>query len=240
MLARHGRSPRTLASVDHLLDPRALTIGFARRFATYKRAGLLFRDLGRLRRLLTDAERPLQIVFAGKAHPADLAGQDLIAQIFRLAKSEPFIGKIVFLEDYDLQIGRLLVQGVDVWLNNPRRPLEASGTSGQKAAANGALNLSVLDGWWIEGFTPELGWALGRLESMGDEDAQDAEDANALYEMLENEIVPLFYTRDGNGLPREWSRKMRASIRELLPKFSGARMVKGYVTKAYMPLADRS
>ncbi len=240
MLARHGRSPRTLASVDHLLDPRALTIGFARRFATYKRAGLLFRDLGRLRRLLTDAERPLQIVFAGKAHPADLAGQDLIAQIFRLAKSEPFIGKIVFLEDYDLQIGRLLVQGVDVWLNNPRRPLEASGTSGQKAAANGALNLSVLDGWWIEGFTPELGWALGRLESMGDEDAQDAEDANALYEMLENEIVPLFYTRDGNGLPREWSRKMRASIRELLPKFSGARMVKDYVTKAYMPLADRS
>ncbi len=239
MLARHGRSPRTLASIAHILDPRALTVGFARRFATYKRADLLFRDLGRLRALLTNTERPIQIIFAGKAHPADRAGQDLIAQIFRLAGRDPFLGKIVFLEDYDLQIGRLLVQGVDVWLNNPRRPLEASGTSGQKAAANGGLNLSVLDGWWIEGYTKDVGWAIGRLEALSDDQAQDAEDVASLYDLLEKEVLPVFFDRDADGLPREWIRRMKCSIRELLPVFSGSRMVRDYAREAYMELAGK-
>ena len=239
MLARHGASPRELASVNNLLDPRALTIGFARRFATYKRAGLLFHDLGRLRRLISDPERPLQIIFAGKAHPADLAGQDLITQIFRLSGSDPFRGKIVFLEDYDLLIGRLMVQGVDVWLNNPRRPLEASGTSGQKAAANGALNLSVLDGWWVEGYSEQVGWAIGRPETMDDQQAQDAEDAASLYDLLEQQVIPTFYDRDEFRLPQRWIAMMKASIHRLLPVFSGSRMVRDYATRAYVPLATR-
>lgn len=238
MLARHGASPRELASVNNLLDPRALTIGFARRFATYKRAGLLFHDLGRLRRLVTDADRPLQIIFAGKAHPADLAGQDLITQIFRLSGADPFRGKVVFLEDYDLQIGRLMVQGVDVWLNNPRRPLEASGTSGQKAAANGALNLSVLDGWWVEGYSPQTGWTIGREEAMDDQQAQDAEDAYSLYDTLEQDVIPRFYDRDESQMPPRWIAMMKASIHRLLPVFSGSRMVREYTEQAYVPLSE--
>lgn len=238
MLARQGAAPRELAAASHMLDPQALTIGFARRFATYKRAGLLFRDLGRLRKLLSDPERPLQIVFAGKAHPADLAGQDLIAQIFRLSQSEPFLGKIVFLEDYDMQIARVMVQGVDVWLNNPQRPLEASGTSGQKAAANGALNLSVLDGWWIEGYSPEVGWAIGRLETLDDVETQNAEDATSTYDLLENEVIPLFYERERPGdPPPRWVSRMKHSVHDLLPVFSGSRMVREYVERSYMPLA---
>lgn len=239
MYARHGRSPRDLQSVERLLDPRALTIGFARRFALYKRAGLLFRDLARLKAILGNEERPVQIVFAGKAHPADLAGQDLIAQIFRLAESPDFRGKVVFIEDYDMHIARLLYQGVDVWLNNPRRPLEACGTSGQKAALNGALNVSVLDGWWIEGHRPDLGWAIGRLEALADENQQDTEDAQSLYEILEREVLPMFFERDEQGLPQEWIRRMQASIGELLPRFSAARMVQDYTRKAYMPLAAK-
>ncbi len=238
MYARQGASPRQLAGVDQILDQKALTIGFARRFALYKRAGLLFRDLSRLKRILSDEDRPVQIIFAGKAHPADLPGQDLIAQIFRMSQSEDFRKRIVFLEDYDMYVARLLVQGVDVWLNTPRRPLEASGTSGQKAAVNGALNLSVLDGWWIEGYRPELGWAIGRLDSMGDDDAQDSEDAASLYDLLEREVVPTFFERDADGLPRRWISRMKGSIRELLPVFSCARMVREYAEKAYMPLAS--
>jgi starch phosphorylase len=238
MLARQGSGPRDLAAAGHMLDPGALTIGFARRFATYKRAGLLFRDLGRLRKLLSDPDRPLQIVFAGKAHPADLAGQDLIAQIFRLSQSEPFLGKIVFLEDYDMQIGRVMVQGVDVWLNTPQRPLEASGTSGQKAAANGGLNLSVLDGWWIEGYSPDVGWAIGRLDPLDDPETQSAEDAAALYDILEREVIPMFYERERpDAPPMLWVEKMKHSIHDLLPVFSGSRMVRDYAEQAYLPLA---
>lgn len=238
MLARQGCGPRDLAAASHMLDPDALTIGFARRFATYKRAGLLFRDLGRLRKLLSDPDRPLQIVFAGKAHPADLAGQDLIAQIFRLSQSEQFHGKIVFLEDYDMQIGRVMVQGVDVWLNTPHRPLEASGTSGQKAAANGGLNLSVLDGWWIEGYSPDVGWAIGRLEPLDDPETQSAEDAAALYDILEREVIPTFYERESpDAPPQRWTEKMKRAIHDLLPVFSGSRMVREYVDQAYIPLA---
>ncbi len=237
MYARHGAAPRGLAAVDQALDPRALTIGFARRFALYKRAGLLFRDLSRLKRILADDERPVQFIFAGKAHPADLAGQDLIAQIFRLSQGDDFRRRVVFLEDYDMFTARLLVQGVDVWLNNPRRPLEASGTSGQKAAVNGALNLSVLDGWWIEGYRADLGWSIGRLEVLGDDEAQDHEDASSLYDVLEREVVPLYFERDADGHPHGWIRRMKASIRELLPAFSCARMVREYVDQAYVPLS---
>lgn len=237
MLARHGSSPRELSAVGGALDPRALTIGFARRFATYKRAGLLFRDLGRLRRLLANPERPVQFVFAGKAHPADLPGQDLISQIFRLSQAEEFRGRVVFLEDYDMLIGRLMVQGVDVWMNNPRRPLEASGTSGQKAAANGVLNLSVLDGWWIEGYTPEVGWSIGRAEPLADQEAQDHEDAASIFDLLEREIVPMYFDRDEHGVPLAWATRQLASIRELLPKYSCSRMVREYAERAYVPLA---
>jgi starch phosphorylase len=240
MLARHGASPRGLAAVDEILDQKALTIGFARRFALYKRAGLLFRDLARLKKILADEERPVQFVFAGKAHPADLAGQDLIAQIFRLTQGDDFRRRIVFLEDYDMFVARLLVQGVDVWLNNPRRPLEASGTSGQKAAVNGALNISALDGWWIEGYRPDVGWAIGRQEALGDDETQDREDAASLYDLIEREVVPLFYQRDNLGLPRGWIARMKASIRELLPVFSSSRMVREYTEAAYIPLAARS
>lgn len=237
MYARQGASPRALQAVDQVLDQRALTIGFARRVALYKRAGLLFRDLGRLKRILANEERPVQIILAGKAHPADLAGQDLIAQIFRLTQSDDFRRRVVFLEDYDMFTARLLVQGVDVWLNNPRRPLEASGTSGMKAAVNGALNLSILDGWWIEGYTPNVGWAIGRQESIGDEEAQDHEDAASLYDLLENEVIHAFFDRDGAGLPRAWVERMKASIRDLLPVFSCSRMVREYAEAAYVPLA---
>jgi starch phosphorylase len=188
-------------------------------------------------KILGAEDRPVQVLIGGKAHPADLAGQELIAQIFRLANSAEFRGRVVFLEDYDMHIARVLYQGVDVWLNNPRRPLEASGTSGQKAAANGALNLSVLDGWWIEGYSPQVGWSIGRLESLGDESVQDAEDANALYDILENDVAPLFYDRDAAGLPRRWIERMKIAIRELLPRFSCARMVQDYTQAAYLPLA---
>ena len=237
MYARHGASPRALSAIGSVLDPAALTIGFARRFALYKRAGLLFRDLGRLRAILDHPAGPVQFLFAGKAHPADLPGQDLIAQIFRLAQSDEFRGKVVFLEDYDMLIGRLMVQGVDVWLNNPRRPLEASGTSGQKAALNGALNFSVLDGWWLEGYSPEVGFAIGRPEVLGDHEAQDAEDAESLYHVLEQQIVPTYYERAPDGLPKAWIERMRASITRLLPRFSAARMVREYCDQAYLPLA---
>jgi starch phosphorylase len=240
MHARHGASPAELEAVERLLDPNALTIGFARRFATYKRAGLLFQDLQRARAILSNADRPVQVLIAGKAHPADHEGQQLIANLFKLSQGENFRGRVVFIEDYDMELGRLLVQGCDVWLNNPRRPMEASGTSGQKAAANGGLNLSVLDGWWIEGYSSDVGWAIGAGGDDGsDQGAVDAEDARALYELLESEVVPLFYERDETDLPREWIRRMKISIRDLLPRFSGRRMVRNYCEQAYVPLASR-
>ncbi|MBM4458170.1 MAG: glycosyltransferase family 1 protein [Chloroflexi bacterium] len=219
----------------HLFDPRALTIGFARRFATYKRATLIFRDQERLKRILNDPERPVQIIFAGKAHPADEPGKAFIQTIFQLSRQPGFAGRIVFVEDYDANIGRALVNGADLWLNNPRRPLEASGTSGQKAGLNGVPNCSVLDGWWCEGYDGQNGWAIGQGGDHLSEAAQDEADALALLGLLENEIVPLYYAQDGQGIPRGWLAKMKASIASVGPAFSFDRMLKEYVTQYYGP-----
>jgi starch phosphorylase len=236
--ARHGEPPSELEEVERLLDPSILTIGFARRFATYKRAGLLFTDEDRLARLLWDEERPVQIVFAGKAHPADRPGQGVIQQIFARSRSQRLKGRVMVLEDYDIRIGRYLVQGVDVWLNNPRRPLEASGTSGMKAAMNGVVNCSVLDGWWDEGWTGDNGWAIGGRETSLDEAAQDWADAQSLYQLLEQEIVPRWYDRDAAGLPRRWLGTMRKSMASSVWRFSTARMLEEYVEQMYLPAAN--
>jgi starch phosphorylase len=216
-----------------LLDPYALTIGFARRFATYKRADLILRDPERLQAILCDRERPVQVIFAGKAHPADEPGKRLIQKVYQQVKKAEFGGRLVFLEDYDVNLARYLVQGVDVWLNTPRRPNEASGTSGQKAAVNGALNLSVLDGWWPEGFDGANGWAIGGAEQHDDSDVQDAVDAERLYTLLEQEVVPLYYDRSADDLPSEWLGKVKHSIRSLAPQFSMRRMLKAYIEHMY-------
>jgi starch phosphorylase len=233
-LARHGRSPEELREVDSFLRPDALTIGFARRFATYKRASLVFTDPHELRRLVSDEARPVQILFAGKAHPADRPGQELIQHIFQLSQQPPFRGRVFFLENYDLRVARMLVQGVDVWLNTPRRPLEASGTSGQKAAINGALNCSVLDGWWPEAYDGTDGWAIGREEVLSDVGQQDREDAHALYAVLAEEVLPAFFSLDERGLPAGWLQRMKRSLAIVGPGFSAERMVRDYVTKAYL------
>jgi starch phosphorylase len=236
--ARHGLSPDELRTVEGLLDPQALTIGFARRFATYKRAVLVLSDMDRLRSLLSDPARPVQIVFAGKAHPADRAGQDLIRRLFLLTQGE-FRGKLVFLEDYDIEMGRMLVQGCDVWLNTPRRPQEASGTSGQKSPINGGVNVSILDGWWVEGYRGDNGWAVGTAEVDPDVELQDKLDAASLYQALEDQVVPRFFDREGNGLPHRWIETMRASIASIVPAFSAHRMVRDYVEGSYLPAAAR-
>ena len=235
--ARHGLSPDELRVLESTFDPEALTIGFGRRFATYKRAGLLFTDLPRLRRLVGSADRPLQILLAGKAHPADRAGQELIQHLFQLTQSETLKGRVFFVEGYDMRVGHMLVQGVDVWLNTPRRPLEASGTSGMKAAMNGALNCSIADGWWPEGFDGRNGWVISGREG-DDEAAQDREDALALYHLLEEEIVPAFYERDADGLPRRWIGMMKEAIATITPRFSSDRMVAEYCQTAYLPLLE--
>jgi starch phosphorylase len=227
--------PVQVVAAGVLLDPYALTIGFARRFATYKRATLVLRDLARLLGLLRSAERPLQIIFAGKAHPNDDPGKKFIQDIYRLVKSHESAGRLVFIENYDINIARYLVQGVDVWLNTPRRPHEASGTSGQKAAINGVLNLSVLDGWWREAYNGENGWAIGDERDYDDPEEQDEADAESLYELLENEILPLYYEHEGNGIPHGWTRRMKESIATLAPIFSTRRMVKEYTTEMYVP-----
>ncbi len=219
------------------LDPDALIIGFARRFATYKRATLIFHDLERLKRLLHDRYRPVQFIFAGKAHPADDDGKRLIQQVYNLARDPAMGGRIDFIEDYDLQVARYLVQGVDVWLNTPRRPYEASGTSGQKAAANGVPNLSVLDGWWAEGYNGTNGWAIGDDRRYDDPAAQDAADADSLYRLLEEEVVPLFYKRDTDDIPRGWVRVMKEAMRTAVPVFCTRRMVKEYTERFYVPAA---
>ena len=234
--ARHGLSPDELRGIEKMFDPQVLTIGFARRFATYKRAGLLFADLLRLRHLVGNRERPVQIVLAGKAHPADKAGQELIQHLFQLSQSETLKGRVFFVEDYDIRVGRMLVQGVDVWLNTPRRPMEASGTSGMKAAMNGALNCSIADGWWPEGFDGSNGWVIAGRDGGSDEAAQDREDALALYHLLEEQIVPAFYERDEKGLPRRWIAMMKEAIATVTPRFSSDRMVAEYCEKAYLPL----
>ena len=238
-LARHGASPDNLRGVEELLDPKAFTIGFARRFATYKRADLLFRDFDRLRSILKDPERPVQIVFAGKAHPADKPGQELIRRIFDISRNTDLHGHIVFIENYNMRVARMLVQGVDVWLNNPRRPHEASGTSGMKAPVNGGINFSIADGWWCEVQNPDAGWTIGDNEESDNLDKQDHEDSESLYDILENKIVPLYYKRDANGLPAGWIKMMKASIATVTPRFSTARMVRDYTEQAYLPAAKR-
>ena len=238
-LVRQEATPTAQHDSDALLDADRLTIGFARRFATYKRATLIFRDLDRLERILANEDRPVQLVFAGKAHPADAPGQALIERIDTLARDPRFAGRILFAEDYDMALGRALTRGVDVWLNTPRRPLEASGTSGQKAAMNGVLNLSILDGWWPEGFDGMNGWAIGNGATFEDEDRIDDADADALYDLLERDVVPMYYDRDDQGVPREWMRRAAHAIATVTPKFNAQRMVRDYVHLAYAPASRR-
>jgi starch phosphorylase len=240
-LEMRGSNPSDLSQAEQVLDPEALTIGFARRFATYKRATLLFRDVERLARIFGSKDRPVQMVFAGKAHPRDNPGKELIRQIIHHARRDEFRNRIVFIEDYDMNVARYLVQGVDVWLNTPRRPHEASGTSGMKATANGALNLSILDGWWDEGYTPETGWAIGHGEEYAPDQAdyQDGVEANALYDLFEKEIVPLFYERGRDGLPRGWIAKMKAAMRDHAGVFNTNRMVREYTEQCYIPSTRR-
>ncbi|MCW5875909.1 MAG: alpha-glucan family phosphorylase [Anaerolineales bacterium] len=234
-----GIHPVQAIAAGVMLDPYALTIGFARRFATYKRADLVLSDLDRLLRLLNRPNRPVQFIFAGKAHPADEAGKLLIQEVYRAVKKAETGGRLVFLEDYDMNLARYLVQGVDVWLNTPRRPMEASGTSGQKAALNGAVNFSVLDGWWREGYNGENGWVIGPDEDIIDPVEQDAKDAASLYDVLENEIVPLYYQdRLASEPPSAWLAVVKESIRTLAPQFSARRMLKDYVRDMYMPAVE--
>ncbi len=235
--ARHGEAPSVLAELDDAFDPAIMTIGFARRFATYKRAGLLFSDIDRLARILWDPDRPMQVVFAGKAHPADRPGQRVIQEIFQRSRSPQLRGRVFILEDYDMRVARFLVQGVDVWLNNPRRPLEASGTSGMKAAQNGVPSVSVLDGWWDEGFTGDNGWAIGGRETNPDEAAQDWSDAQDLYRLLSEEILPRYYTRDKSRIPTRWLETMRQSLASTLWRFSTTRMLHEYTEQLYLPAA---
>ncbi len=241
-LEQRGSRPSEIRLAEEVLDPDALTIGFGRRFATYKRATLLFHDVERLARIVGDRDRPLQIIFAGKAHPRDNPGKELIRQIIHHARRLEFRNRIVFVEDYDMVVARYLVQGVDIWLNTPRRPHEASGTSGMKATANGALNMSILDGWWDEGYTLETGWAIGRGEEYDEDqfDYQDRVEANAMYDLLEKEIVPLFYERGRDGLPRGWIARMKAAMRDHAGVFNTNRMVREYHERCYQPSAERS
>ncbi len=219
-----------------LLEQYSLTIGFARRFATYKRANLIMRDVDRLLRIINNPSMPVQILFAGKAHPADEPGKLLIQEVYRMVKNSHAGGRLVFLEDYDMNVARYLVQGVDVWMNTPRRPLEASGTSGQKAAVNGVLNFSVLDGWWREGFNGRNGWAIGDEVDRQDTNEQDEIDAASLYDTLEKEIIPLYYAnRSADNMPNEWIGKIKESIRTLAPQFSTRRMLKEYMEQMYLP-----
>jgi starch phosphorylase len=219
----------------HELDPDVLTIGFARRFATYKRASLLFSRPERLAKLLADSERPIQVLVAGKAHPADEEGKDVIQLVVDFAREPAAAGRVVFLEDYEMTLARRLVQGVDLWLNTPRRPFEASGTSGMKAALNGVLNCSILDGWWAEAYSPACGFAIGGLADEASDAAQDEADAEGLYAVLEEQVLPAYYERDEAGLPQRWIALMRESIAELGPRFGTARMVAEYVERLYLP-----
>jgi starch phosphorylase len=219
----------------HDLDPDVLTIGFARRFATYKRASLLFSRPDLLAALLADPDRPIQVLVAGKAHPADEEGKDVIQLVVDFAREPAAAGRVVFLEDYEMTLARRLVQGVDLWLNTPRRPFEASGTSGMKAALNGVPNCSILDGWWAEAYSPEVGFAIETLEGEATDAEQDEADAEALYVALEDQVLPAYYERDEAGLPQRWIAVMRESIAELGPRFGTARMAAEYVERLYLP-----
>ncbi|HEY8476701.1 MAG TPA: alpha-glucan family phosphorylase [Chloroflexota bacterium] len=238
-LEQRGAPQVEVSRAAESLDPTALTIGFARRFATYKRATLLLRDPERLARILTDRDRPVQLIVAGKAHPHDNAGKEFIRQIVHFSRREDVARHVVFIEDYDLQVARYLMQGVDLWLTTPRRPLEASGTSGMKVALNGGLNMSVLDGWWDEAFSPEVGWAIGRGEEYADLDLQDEVESRAVYDLLEKEVVPMFYERGADRLPRRWIKMMKSSIATIAPFFNTHRMVRQYAELFYLPAVER-
>jgi glycogen phosphorylase len=235
--AAQGAPPAEVAEAERVFDFDTLTLGFARRFATYKRPNLLLHDPDRLVRILSNPQRPVQLILAGKAHPKDLAGQEMIRQWHDFIRRADVRGRVVFLSDYDMLLTQQLVQGVDVWINTPRRPWEASGTSGMKAVVNGALNLSQLDGWWAEAFSPEVGWAIGDSEEHGEDPAWDGHDADALYDRLEREVIPQFYDRDPDGIPRNWIAKMRASMANLGPLFSANRAVREYTEAHYLPAA---
>ena len=235
--AGYGASLLQVQQAEAVLNPHTLTLGFARRFATYKRPPLLLHDRERLARILTNPQRPVQLVLAGKAHPADKPGQALIREWTSFARLPEFRPHVVFLSDYDMSLGQQLVQGVDVWINTPKRPWEASGTSGMKVLVNGGLNLSILDGWWAEAYTPEVGWAIGDGKEHGDDPAWDRADAEALYDVLENAIIPEFYKRDDQGIPRGWVAKIRESMATLTPEFSANRTVRQYAEEHYIPAA---
>jgi starch phosphorylase len=237
-VASWDATPDEAAAICACLDPDALTLGFARRFATYKRPNMLLHDPDRLLRLLSNRERPVQLVLAGKAHPADQPGQDLIKEWIRFTRRPEAQGRVIFLPDYDLLAAEHLVQGVDLWVNTPRRPWEASGTSGMKVLVNGGLNLSELDGWWAEAYSPEVGWALGDGREHGADPGWDAAEAEALYALLEREVVPAFYARDARGIPAGWIARMRASMARLTPRFSANRVVREYTETYYLPLAS--
>jgi len=237
-VARRGGTPRDLDKARAVLSTRALTIGFARRFATYKRADLILKDLERLGRILKDPDRPVQFIFAGKAHPKDHPGKEVMKAIVDYCNQEDIRTRVAFIEDYDLLSARFMVQGCDVWLNTPRRGLEASGTSGMKILANGGINLSIPDGWWCEGYTPEVGWAIGRGEDYDDYAYQDHLESDSLYNLLEKEVIPLFYERGTDGMPKGWIARMKASMRVLTPIFSTNRMLAEYVERYYLPAAE--
>ena len=234
-LTARGASAAEIKTAEQTLDPEALTIGFARRFATYKRANLILSNLERLAKLLSDKGKKVQFIFAGKAHPKDNPGKDLIRQVVHTSRHEPFSKSLIFLEDYDMNVARYLVQGVDVWLNTPLRPLEASGTSGMKAAANGALNCSIPDGWWAEGYHPTCGWSIGAGESYEDLEYQNQVESQALYDLLEKEVIPTFYDRGDDNLPRKWIAMMKETIARLAPVFNTNRMVQQYAENYYLP-----
>jgi starch phosphorylase len=237
-LVASGISPRTAAEAQHLFDPNVLTLGFARRFATYKRPNLLLHNPARLQRLLTNPERPVQLIIAGKAHPADEAGQALIKQWIEYIRQPEIRQHAIFLSDYDMFLAEHLVAGVDVWLNTPQRPWEASGTSGMKVLVNGGINLSELDGWWAEAYSPDIGWALGDGKEHGNDPAWDAIEAEALYDLLEQQVIPEFYDRDNKGTPVAWTRRMRESMARLTPHFSTNRVVREYTEQRYLPAAE--
>ena len=237
-LAASGASPEEVSAAGHFFDPNVLTLGFARRFATYKRPNLLLHDPERLLRLLTNRQRPVQLIMAGKAHPSDVAGQALIRQWTQFIRRPEARRHVIFLSDYNMLLSESLVQGVDVWINTPRRPWEACGTSGMKVLVNGGLNLSELDGWWAEAYTPEIGWALGDGREHDDDPAWDAIEAEALYDLLEHEVIPEFYTRDEQGIPGAWVNRMRESMAQLTPRFCADRAEREYTEQHYLPAAS--
>jgi starch phosphorylase len=232
---RTGAVERRIRQAEDALSPYALTLCFARRFATYKRGNLLLRDPERLLRLIKDNDRPIQLIFAGKAHPHDMPGKDLIRELIHFAEKYDVTSRIVFVENYDMTVAKYLTSGGDVWLNTPRRPMEASGTSGMKAAVNGVLNCSIMDGWWDEAYNPEVGWAIGHGEQYVDEHLQDDVESKALYDLLERDIVPLFYQRGRDGLPREWIKRMKDCMRQIGHSMSSHRMLMDYSNQSYFP-----